>query len=87
MVDPPLIPFLYPERLLRSRRATTRPCAVRDSRTPEDQLPAIVARVEHEGLRSVARSLGVSHETLRAVLRAAGFEGLSWLPSPSGPNS
>jgi transposase len=62
--------------VLRPRQATTRTSVNRPTRIPKDQLPALVTRVEREGLRPVAQSLGVSHETLRATLVAGGYEAL-----------
>jgi hypothetical protein len=55
---------------LRARAAATR------SWIPEDQLLIVAIRVEQEGLRLVARSLGLSHETLRTALVTAGYEAL-----------
>ena len=46
--------------------------AVPRSAVPEADWPALVARAEHEGVRSIARDLSVSHEAVRAALRAAG---------------
>lgn len=72
VVDLPLIPFLYPERLLRAtqrsgvgRYATVakRPCI------PRERWPEVAVRVERNGLRAIARELGVSHETVRAVVQ------------------
>ena len=72
-VAPPLVPFLYPERTLRARRragtgryaaGTKAPRAI-----PEERWPEVAARAGREGLRAVARDLGVSHETVRSVLR------------------
>jgi hypothetical protein len=72
VVDLPLIPFLHLERLLRSRQrsgigryATT----AKGPRIPREQWSEIVDRVQREGLRAVARDLGVSHETVRAVVK------------------
>ena len=69
---PPLVPFLYPERVLRARgrsgsgryAAGAKPRAI-----PEERWPEVAARAGREGLRAVARDLGVSHETVRSVLR------------------
>jgi hypothetical protein len=38
----------------------------------EEHVPAIIARAEHEGIRQIARDMGVSHEAVRNALRAAG---------------
>ena len=43
---------------------------------PPERWSEIVARVEHEGIRPIARDLGVSHEAIRSVLRAAGHADL-----------
>ena len=72
VVGPPLVPFLYPERALRARRrrGTGRYAAGAKPRAiPKARWPEVVARARREGLRAVARDLGVSHETVRAVLR------------------
>ena len=74
----PLIPFLYPSRLLgsRGRRGTGRYAAgTKSHRIPEDRWPEVVARAKGEGLRSIACDFGVSHETVRTVLRAANSTG------------
>ena len=71
VVAPPLVPFLYPERLLkaRQRRGIGRYSAVaKGPRIPEDRWLEVAARARREGLRAVARDLGVSPETVRAVL-------------------
>ncbi len=75
VVAPPLVPFLYPERVLRARqrRGVGRYAAgAKQCRIPEERWPEIVARAEQEGLRCIAHDFGVSHEAVRAVLRAAG---------------
>ena len=77
-VESPMVPILYPERVLRScrRRGAGRyATGVRQCRIHEDQLPALVMRAESESLRSIARDLGVSHETVRSALRAADSSG------------
>jgi len=74
----PLVPFLYAERVLQSRRrrGTSRYApGTKPRRIPEDRWPEIVTRAQQEGLRSIARDFGVSHETVRAVLRVAGLAG------------
>ena len=73
-VAPPLVPFLYPERLLRARQrsgAGRYATGTKPGRIPEDRWPELVARAQGESLRSIARDFGVSHETVRAVLRNA----------------
>ena len=75
VVDPPLVPFLYPERVLHAcrRRGIGRYAAgAKQSRIPEERWPEVIARAECEGLRQIARDFGVSHEAVRAVFRAAG---------------
>ena len=70
----PLVPFLYPERRLRSRerRGTGRyALGAKPGRIPEERWPEVVARARGKGLRGIARDLGVSHETVRSVLRTA----------------
>lgn len=72
VVKPPLIPFLYPERLLHSRRR----CGVgkyasvaKGPRIPRERWAHVATRAKREGIRAVARNLGVSHETLRTVVK------------------
>ena len=72
VVAPPLVPFLYPERVLRSRqlRGLRRyATGAKGPRIPEDQWPEVAGRAKREGLRCVARDIGVSHETVRTVLQ------------------
>ena len=71
---PPLVPFLYPDRVLRARqrRGSGRYAAGgKGPRIPRERWPEVAARARREGLRAVARDLGVSHETVRSVLRSA----------------
>ena len=78
VVSSPLVPFLYPERMVRvrRRRGVGRYAAGTKHRAiPEDRWPEVIARAKQEGLRSIARDFGVSHETVRAVLRVAGLSG------------
>ena len=73
-VAPPLVPFLYPERVLRTRRrggGGRYALGAKPPRIPRERWPEVVARAECEGLRSIARGFGVSHETVRAVIRSA----------------
>ena len=73
VVSPPLVPFLYPERLLRSRRRLgvgRYAAGTKGPRIPRERWSEVAARAKREGLRSVARDFGVSHETVRSVLRA-----------------
>ena len=74
-VAPPLGPFLYPERMLRARHrggAGRYAAGTIRRAVPQKRWPEVAARAEREGLRAVARDLGVSHETVRTVLRAVG---------------
>ncbi len=71
-VPPPLVPFLYPDRMLRtrSRSANGRYAAgTKGPRIPKERWPEVATRAQREGLRAVARDLGVSHETVRSVIR------------------
>lgn len=73
VVAPPLVPFLYPERVLRPRRrsgAGRYAAGTKAPRIPRERWPAIATRAEREGLRTVARDLGVSHETVRSLVLA-----------------
>ena len=72
VVAAPLVPFLYPERLLHARRrsgigryapAAKGPCI------PREHWPHVAARAKREGLRAVAREFGVSHETVRVIVQ------------------
>jgi hypothetical protein len=71
-VDLPLIPFLYPDRLLHSSR---RPgigryaVVAKGPRIPREQWSEVAVRAKREGLRAVARELGVSHETVRTIVK------------------
>ncbi len=70
----PLVPFLYPERMLQVRRrhgAGRYAPGTKPLRIPEDRWPEVVARAQQEGLRSIARDFVVTHETVRSVLRVA----------------
>jgi hypothetical protein len=72
-VAPPLVPFLYPERVLRARRRTgvgRYAAHAKGPRIPRERWAEVAARAQREGLRAVACDLGVSHETVRAVLRS-----------------
>lgn len=46
--------------------------AVPRTAIPPVDWPALVARAAQEGMRRIARDLGVSHEAVRAALHAAG---------------
>ena len=77
-MPPPLVPFLYPERVLRAhKRLGTGRYAVGTKRRaiPQEHWREVAARAEREGLCTVARDLGVSHETVRTVVRAAAPSG------------
>jgi hypothetical protein len=72
-VELPLVPFLYPERHLQSRRRSGSgryAVAAKGPRIPKTYWPEIADRAQSQGLRAVARDLGVSHETVRSVVRA-----------------
>ena len=72
MVDVPLIPFLYPDRLLHSRRRSgigRYATVAKGSLIPREQWLHVAARAKHEGLRAVARDLGISHETVRTITK------------------
>ncbi len=71
MVDPPLVPFLYPERVVRARqrRGAGRYAADVKQRHLAHQLwQEIAARARAESLRQLAVAYGVSHETIRTVV-------------------
>ena len=71
---PPLVPFLYPERMLRCRQrqgAGRYAVGANGPRIPLERWPEVAAQARQEGLRAVARDLGVSHETVRTVVRTA----------------
>lgn len=74
----PLIPILYPERIMhdhrrigtgRYSRTTSR------SRVPPELWAEVAARAHTEGLRPVARDLGVSHETIRTIVNRVREQG------------
>lgn len=72
VVTAPLVPFLYPERLLRSQQRTGngRYSAIsRGSRIPKENWAMVAAQAQTVGLRATARMFGVSHETVRTVVR------------------
>jgi hypothetical protein len=74
VVDLPLIPFFYPEDLLRSRRRSgvgRYTSATKGTRIPRERWPEVAARAKREGLRKVARDYGVSHETVRSIVHAS----------------
>jgi hypothetical protein len=67
----PLIPFLYPDRLLHSRRRSgigRYATVAKGPRIPPERWHEVAARAEREGLRRVARGMGVSHETIRVIV-------------------
>ena len=77
----PLVPLLYPAWVLQGQqragsgryaRATSR------SRIPLEQWAEVAARARTDGLRPVARDLGVSHETIRTIVNRVGERG--WKP-------
>ncbi len=74
VVSPPLVPFLYLDRVLRARRRSVNgryAAGTKGPRIPKERWPEVAARAQREGLRAVARDFGVSHETVRVVLREA----------------
>jgi hypothetical protein len=67
----PLIPFLYPERLLHSRRRAgigRYAVVVKGPRIPKERWSEVAARARRDGLRSAACAFGVSHETVRGIV-------------------
>ena len=68
MVEPPLVPFLYPHAVL----AAPRPFAPQHRpRLAREYWTEIAERARHESLRDLAAEYGVSHETIRAAVRHA----------------
>jgi len=68
----PLLPFLYPERLLQLRRRSGIGCyalVTEGPRVPKACWSEVAGRAERVGLRSVAREFGVSHETVRSICK------------------
>jgi hypothetical protein len=73
----PLIPFLYSEQLLRSRRRTgigRYAVVAQGPRRPRDQWSEVAVRAKREGLRAVARNLRMPHETVRAIAKRVRHE-------------
>ncbi|MDP9375263.1 MAG: recombinase family protein [Chloroflexota bacterium] len=71
VVQLPLVPFLYPERLLRARQrrgAGRYAAGLKGPRLSPECWPEIAARAEYESLRDLAVTYGVSHETIRGIL-------------------
>ncbi len=71
-VSPPLIPFLYSDRVLRARKRSVNgryAAGAKGPRIPRERWPEVAVRAQREGLRAIARDLGVSHETVRSMLR------------------
>ncbi len=68
VVEPPLVPFLYPSEALEA--TPRRPLQCRP-RLPHDCWPAIAERAQYESLRDLAAEYGVSHETIRTIVRGA----------------
>jgi hypothetical protein len=72
VVELPLVPFLYSERLLRSRRRSgvgRYAAVVKGPRIPRERWSAVAAQVQRDGLRAVACELNVSHETVRGIVK------------------
>jgi plasmid maintenance system antidote protein VapI len=63
------LPVARPEH---NERSTTARYAVPRNAIPEEDWPALIERAEREGVRALARDLGVSREAVRSALRAAG---------------
>ena len=79
LVDLPLIPFLYPERLLRSRQRSgvgRYATVAKDPSVPREHWAEVAVRAQREGLWAVARDLGVSHETVRSIVKQVELHGL-----------
>jgi hypothetical protein len=77
-VTAPHVPFPYPERRLGSRErrgAGALRAGCQAASHPGKRWPEAVALAKREGLRGIARDLGVSHETVRAVLLVADAAG------------
>jgi hypothetical protein len=74
VVELPLIPFLYPDRLLRAQRRSgigRYATVVKGPSIPRELWPGIATQVQQAGLLVVARRFGVSHEPVRGVVRRA----------------
>jgi len=73
VVELPLIPFLYSEQCLSSRRQPSigrHAVTSQRLRISRERWPLVAARARQVGLRNAAREFGVSHETVRAIARA-----------------
>jgi DNA invertase Pin-like site-specific DNA recombinase len=74
----PLVPLLYPEGIFHegNRTRTGRYSTTTGRlRIPHDRWAEVAARARIEGLRQVARDLGVSHETIRTIANRVGAQG------------
>ena len=72
VVNLPLIPLLYPERLLHYRRRTgvgRYAVVAKGPLIPRECWAEVTVQAKRAGLRAVARELGVSHETVRSMVK------------------
>jgi hypothetical protein len=79
VVELRLVPFLYSERLIRTRHRSgigRYAMAAKGPRISRACWPEVAVRVQRQGLRAVARDLGVSHETVRSVVNAVANDDL-----------
>jgi hypothetical protein len=79
----PLVPLLYPERILLGRHRSHSgrySSTVSRSRIPQEHWSEVAERASDKGLRSVAAELGVSHETIRKIVNRVG----KWESRPEG---
>jgi site-specific DNA recombinase len=68
----PLIPFLYPEHLLHSRRGSgvgRYTTVAKGPLIPRERWAEVALQAERDGLRRVACYFGVSHETVRSICK------------------
>ncbi len=72
VVAPPLMPCLYPNRMLRARRRSVNgryAASTKSPRIPRERWPEVTVKAQREGLHAVVRDLGVSYEARRSVIR------------------
>ena len=72
VVELPLVPILYPDRLLSSRHRSgigRYATVAKGPRIPRERWTEVAVRAKDEGLRAVACDFGVSHETVRSVVK------------------
>ena len=85
MVELPLVPILYLERHLVSRRRSgvgRYATVAKEPRIARDTWREVAVRAEREGLRNAARHFGVSHETVRAICMRVRHDAV---PTEDGP--